>query len=96
MQRGEGVSDSWESGVRGDWGGGDEGAGGEGEQWQTSGCKLSSGAPSCGSCLDESSLLLGHQARVEAGGLDLKIRRFYHQPNQQNSHITFPFALLLK
>ena len=37
-----------------------------------SSCQLTSRAPSCGSCLEDGGLLLGHQARVQACGLDLE------------------------
>ena len=72
MQGGDGVGDSGEAGVRGDWGGGDDGASVEREQGQASSCQLTSRAPSCGSCLEDGGLLLGHQARVQACGLDLE------------------------
>ena len=71
MQGGDGVGDSGEASVRGDRGGGDDSASVEREQGQSSSCQLTR-APSCGSCLDDGSLLLGHQARVQASGLDLK------------------------
>ena len=72
MQGGDGVSDGGQASVGGDRGGGDHGPGVEGEQGQTSSCQLTSGAPSCRSCLDDGRLLLGHQARVQARGLDLQ------------------------
>ena len=72
MQGGDGVSYGGEAGVRGHWRGGDHGPGVEGEQGQTSSCQLTSGAPSCRSCLDDGRLLLGHQAGVQARGLDLR------------------------
>ena len=72
MQGGDGVGDGGEPGVRGHGRGGDHGAGVEGQQGQTSSCQLTGGASSC-SCLDDGGLLLGHQARVQARGLDLKL-----------------------
>ena len=72
MQGGDGVGEGGEPGVRGHGRGGDHGPGVEGEQGQTSSCELTGLAPSCRR-LDDGGLLLGHQARVQARGLDLEL-----------------------